>query len=109
MQSLSNGYYMLFLSVLLALWLAWFALGRWSLARFARLAGSFAAAGVMVIPFLAGYKSILQDTYGYRPGARGDPAIQRGRGRACSTRVTISWSGAGCTRSETPKANCSRD
>ena len=74
MQSLSNGYYMLFLSVLLALWLAWFALGRWPLTRLARLAGFFAVAGVLMIPFLAGYTSILQDTYGYR---RGIEEIQR--------------------------------
>src|SRR5688572_28826347 len=33
MQSLSNGYYMFFLSVLLALWFAWFAIGRWPLAQ----------------------------------------------------------------------------
>ena len=74
MQSLSNGYYMLFLSVLLALWLAWFALGRWSMAQFARIGGFFAVAGVLMVPFLAGYKSILQDTYGYR---RGLEEIQR--------------------------------
>ena len=65
MQSLSNGYYMFFLSVLLALWFAWFAIGRWSLAQFARLAGFFAVAAMLLLPVLLGYKDILQDTYGF--------------------------------------------
>ena len=65
MQSLSNGYYMFFLSVLLALWLAWFALGRWSLAQLARLGGFFVVAAVLLLPVLLGYKHILQDTYGF--------------------------------------------
>ena len=44
MQALTNGYYLFFLSVLLALWFAWFALGRWSIAQALRLAGFFAVA-----------------------------------------------------------------
>ena len=33
MQALSCGYYMFFLSVLLALWAVWFVPGRWSLRK----------------------------------------------------------------------------
>jgi hypothetical protein len=65
MQSLSNGYYMFFLTVLLAVWFAWFAIGRWSLAQLARLAGFFAVAGVVLLPVILGYKEILKDTYGF--------------------------------------------
>lgn len=68
MQALSNGYYLFFLSVLLALWFAWFAIGRWTVIMFARVAGFFAAGAVLLVPLLVGYKAILQDTYGYRRG-----------------------------------------
>lgn len=65
MQSLSNGYYMFFLSVLLAFWLAWFAIGRWPLARIVRLGGFFLIAAVLLLPVLLGYKHYLHDTYGF--------------------------------------------
>jgi hypothetical protein len=65
MQSLSNGYYMFFLSVLLALWFAWFAIGRWSWAKLARLAGFFLVAGMLMLPVLLAYQHILKDTYGF--------------------------------------------
>ena len=65
MQSLSNGYYMFFLSVLLALWFVWFAIGRWPLAQIARLAAFFLVAALLLLPVLLGYKEILQDTYGF--------------------------------------------
>lgn len=65
MQSLSNGYFMFFLSVLLALWFAWFAIGRWSIAQFARVAGFFLVAAMLLLPFLLGYRAILHDTYGF--------------------------------------------
>lgn len=74
MQGLSNGYYLFFLMVLVALWLAWFAVGRWSIAQFARVAGFFVVAGLLIVPFLIGYKNILQDTYGFH---RGLEEIQR--------------------------------
>ena len=74
MQGLSNGYYLFFLTVLLALWLAWFALGRWSIAQFARAGGFFAAGAIVLAPVLFGYKRILQDTYGFQ---RGLEEIQR--------------------------------
>jgi hypothetical protein len=65
MQSLSNGYYMFFLTVLLALWFAWFALARWSIAQWVRLGGFFIAAGLLMLPVLLGYKHFLHDTYGF--------------------------------------------
>ena len=74
MQGLSNGYYLFFLMVLVALWLAWFAIGRWSLAQLARVGGFFVVAAMLIMPFLIGYKNILQDTYGFH---RGLEEIQR--------------------------------
>jgi hypothetical protein len=74
MQGFSNGYYLFFLTVLLALWLAWFAVGRWSVAQFARVGGFFVVGLMLLVPFLFGYKSILQDTYGFH---RGLEEIQR--------------------------------
>jgi len=65
LQALTNGYYLLFLSVLLALWFAWFALGRWSIGQAIRLAGFFAAAAMLLAPFLLGYRGILVETYGF--------------------------------------------
>jgi hypothetical protein len=65
MQSLSNGYYMFFLTVLLVLWLAWFAIGRWPLRQWSRLAVAFAVAGLLLLPSVLGYKHILKDTYGF--------------------------------------------
>lgn len=65
MQSLSNGYYMFFLTVLLALWFVWFAVARWSSAQWARLGGFFLVAGLLMLPVLLGYKHILHDTYGF--------------------------------------------
>jgi len=64
MQALSNGYYLFFLSVLLVLWFAWFALGRWSAGQIAKLAGFFAVAALLLLPVLLGYRDILVDTYG---------------------------------------------
>jgi hypothetical protein len=65
MQALSCGYYMFFLSVLLALWMLWFAVGRWTPRMLGRAALAFAAAAVMLAPILRGYQSILRDTYGF--------------------------------------------
>ena len=65
MQALSNGYYLFFLSVVLAFWFCWFALGRWPLRQWARVAGCFLAAALLLAPVLIGYKRILVDTYGF--------------------------------------------
>lgn len=64
LQALSCGYYLFFLSVLLALWLLWFAAGRWSLRQSAVIGAAFAIAALLLWPFLHGYQAILQDTYG---------------------------------------------
>jgi hypothetical protein len=65
MQALSCGYYMFFLSVLLGLWMLWFAAGRWTPGMFGRAALAFGAALLMLAPFLLGYQTILRDTYGF--------------------------------------------
>jgi hypothetical protein len=63
MQALSNGYYMFFLTVLLALWLMWYAAGRWPALKIARLGGFFVVAGLLLLPVLLGYRHILVDNY----------------------------------------------
>ena len=68
MQSLSNGYFFFFFSVLLGCWLLWFAPGRWPIAKLARLAAWFAGAAIVLAPTLLGYKRILVDTYGFTRG-----------------------------------------
>lgn len=68
MQSLANGYFMFFLSVLLVCWFLWFALGRWPLAKLGRVAACFAVAALLISPVLLGYKHILVDTYGFTRG-----------------------------------------
>jgi hypothetical protein len=68
MQALSNGYYLFFLSVLLALWFVWFAVGRWTPTQWIKIAGFFAAAAVLLTPILVGYKHILEDTYDFHRG-----------------------------------------
>ena len=65
MQALSCGYYMFFLSVLLALWMLWFALGRWSVKALAGAAVAFGAAALLMVPVLRDYQVILHDTYGF--------------------------------------------
>src|SRR4029450_11635195 len=65
MQALSCGDYMFFLSVLLALWMLWFALGRWSVKALAGAAAAFAAAAILVAPVLRDYQVILHDRYGF--------------------------------------------
>jgi hypothetical protein len=69
MQSLANGYFFLFLSVLLACWLLWFAAGRWPIGKVARAGAWFAGAALMLAPALLGYRRILTGTYGFTRGA----------------------------------------
>ena len=64
LQALSCGYYLFFLSTLVALWLLWFAVGRWPVRRLAITAGAFVAGALLLVPFLRDYQAILQDTYG---------------------------------------------
>ena len=68
MQSLANGYFLFFLSVLLAFWFLWFALGRWPVAKLLRAGACFAIAALLVAPVLFGYKHILVDTYAFSRG-----------------------------------------
>lgn len=68
MQALSNGYYLFFLSVLLAFWLAWFAIGRWTMAQWMKVSAFFAAAAVLLAPIVIGYQHILKATYGFSRG-----------------------------------------
>jgi hypothetical protein len=68
MQALSNGYFLFFLSVLVFLWLLWFAVGRWTIAQFGRLAAFWAVAAAGIVPVLLGYKHVLIDTYGFTRG-----------------------------------------
>lgn len=68
MQAMSNGYFFFFLSLLIALWLAWFVPGRWSVKQLARLAGPFLGALLLFVPVLLGYSHILTDIYGLRRG-----------------------------------------
>ena len=65
MQSLASGYFLFFLSVLLICWLLWHAIGRWPLTKLARLAACFVPAGLVLLPVLLGYRSILHGTYGF--------------------------------------------
>jgi F5/8 type C domain len=64
-QALSCGYYMFFLSVVLALWMLWFVPGRWTLRALGTAALAFAGAALLMTPILLGYRRILQDTYGF--------------------------------------------
>ena len=68
MQALSNGYYLFFLSMLLALWFVWFAAGRWPAARVGKLAAMWIAAAVPLVPILAGYRHVLRGVYGFSRG-----------------------------------------
>ena len=58
LQALSNGYYLLFFPLVIALWLLWFIDWRASARRGLALAGTFAAASLLLIPVLLHYKRI---------------------------------------------------
>jgi hypothetical protein len=68
MQSLANGYFFFFSSVLLLGWFLWHAVGRWPIAKLARAVASFAAAAVLLAPVLLGYRRILTGIYGFTRG-----------------------------------------
>jgi len=76
MQSLGNGYFMFFLTILLVGWFVWFVPGRWPAAKLGRAAACFGAAVILLAPVLYGYKRILVDTYGFSRGF--GPAQQYG-------------------------------
>ena len=63
LQGLSNGYYLLFYSVLVGMWLVWFLPGRnWRVA--ASICGAWVGAMVFVVPVLLKYRSIHR-SYGF--------------------------------------------
>jgi hypothetical protein len=66
MQALTCGYFLFFLAALVALWLCWFAVGRWTLRQYATVAVAFGLGAILLIPFLQGYQTILRDTYGLK-------------------------------------------
>ena len=56
-----SGYYLFFLTIFVAVWLAWFVPGRLPLRQTARLAAAWIAAGLVLLPLLLGYRSIHAD------------------------------------------------
>jgi hypothetical protein len=62
-QALSNGYYLLFMPVLLGLWGLWFVDWRHAPRRGVALAAAFAASSLLLVPVLLKYKEI-HDTLG---------------------------------------------
>jgi hypothetical protein len=67
MQALACGYYLFYLSVLVVLWLLWFAAGRERVAVLARVAFAWVAAAAVMGPLMYGYWK-LQRAYGLRRG-----------------------------------------
>jgi hypothetical protein len=67
MQALACGYYLFYLSVLVILWLLWFAAGRERWTVLARVAIAWLAAVVLMGPLLYGYWT-YQRAYGLRRG-----------------------------------------
>ena len=64
LQALSNGYYLAFFSVLVAIWIAWFVPWRnWRL--LAAIGGAWAAAIVALLPMLLRYRH-AHDAFGFR-------------------------------------------
>jgi hypothetical protein len=60
LQALSNGYYLLFLPVLIALWLAWFVRWRTAPQRGLILAGVWIASSMVLVPVLLKYHAVHQ-------------------------------------------------
>jgi hypothetical protein len=65
MQALTCGYYLFYLSVLIALWLFWFAAGREPWTRIARVVVAWGIAAALMTPVLYGYWT-FQRGYGMR-------------------------------------------
>ena len=65
LQALSCGYYMFFLAVVVAMWMLWFAVGRWPVRQLLRVVAAFAGGALLLVPILRGYQTILQETYGF--------------------------------------------
>ncbi len=65
LQSLASGYYLFFLSLLVVLWLAWFAPGRLSRRQLVILGACWLAAAIVLAPLLQGYRAI-HAWYGFK-------------------------------------------
>jgi hypothetical protein len=65
MQALTCGYYLFYLSALVALWLAWFAIGRERWSAIARVVGVWCLAALAMAPIAYGYLK-YQRAYGLR-------------------------------------------
>jgi hypothetical protein len=65
LQALACGYYLFYLSVLIGLWLLWFATGRIRWADFGRLLVAWGVAIAALVPFALGYLK-YQGAYGLR-------------------------------------------
>ena len=65
MQALTCGYYLFYLSVLIALWLVWFVVGREPWKDLARVIGVWMAAIALMAPIIYGYVR-FQRAYGFR-------------------------------------------
>jgi hypothetical protein len=64
-QALACGYYLFYLSVLIGLWLAWFAVGRIRWRDLGTLVGAWTAAVIAIVPIGLGYLK-YQQAYGLR-------------------------------------------
>jgi F5/8 type C domain len=65
LQALACGYYLFYLTILVILWLAWFAPRRLAMRDLARLAVAWGIAGLAIAPILLGYRAI-HTSYGFR-------------------------------------------
>lgn len=65
MQALSCGYYLIYLSVLLGLWLLWFAVGRERWSHVLRVVATIGLSAALLAPILYGYWK-FQRAYGLR-------------------------------------------
>jgi hypothetical protein len=67
LQALACGYYLFYLSVLIALWIPWFVSGPGSWRSLARVGAAWAIVALMLVPILYGYWR-FQHAYGLRRG-----------------------------------------
>jgi hypothetical protein len=65
MQALTCGYYLIYFSVLIGLWLLWFGIGRDKWRDVARVALAWLVAATLMVPVLSGYWT-FQHAYGLR-------------------------------------------
>ena len=65
LQALANGYYLFYLSVLVALWLLWFVVGQGRWRELGRIAVAWVTAGLGLVPVALGYWK-WQHAYGFQ-------------------------------------------